>query len=195
MTIPADILRAVSCSMSRKVERYVLCGVQVTPKKDGVVLCATNGCVLIAAYVEGSHDFDSSFIIPAKLIAYLGRSRAPVTLTFRDGCVHLALDGVTFSSKPVDGNYPNWKTVVKIQGELTRAMPSGISQKVTDILYGSLRALGKSTEITDVHRDGQNEMGAHYLSLSKDVFACFMPVRSGFGGEAQKFVLPEWVDY
>lgn len=196
MNIPVNIFRCVAAAMSKDSSRYILNGIEVTPKKDGVVLCATDAAILIAAYVEGYFGIEESFIIPAHLVNYITSNAKILELAYVENRVILETGKTKFSALKVDGNYPAWRKIMKPSVYLIEHIPNGLSQQVIDAIFRAQAALGlprKDRGIHSVHCEGDKLKGAHYMQLEKNVVVCFMPTRKALD-DAAKFVWPEWAE-
>jgi len=194
MNIPVNIFRAVASAMSKDLTRYVLNGIEVVPKKDGVVLCATDGYILIFALIEGEHNFKDPFIIPAHLVKYI---RLNTALAIYDAGTSVCLDtGKTeFKSVKVDGNFPAWRLMMKPKSELVPSMPTGLGWQVMETIIKAQVALGVPKGHRGIHQvfgEQGSPAGVRYMQLGDNIVTCFMPTRKA-AEDAGSFNWPEWV--
>lgn len=195
MNIPVNVFRAVASAISKDPTRYVLNGIEVAPKKDGVVLCATNGHILIFALVEGEHNFKDPFIIPSYLANYIGSKTDLLSVELMEETVFLKTRITQFGATVVDGNFPAWRTMMRPKAELAPSMPSGFSPIVTDVIYKAQKALGIPRSHHGIHKvfgERGEPAGVRYMQLGDNIVTCFMPTRKA-AEDAGSFNWPEWV--
>ena len=193
MNIPVNIFLCVATAMSKDTTRYILNGIEVTPKKNGVTLCATNGMVIIAGYVGGENKIENPFIIPAHLVNYITAKTKMLEMGIANKTVSLNTGFTDFRATVIDGNYPNWRKTIKPTGDLIEHMPKGMSRQVLDVIFKAQAALEiKNRGISDVYcEDDRSNIGTHYMKLADDVVCAFAPLR-GNSDDVRKFVWPDW---
>ena len=129
--IDAKALKAVSRIAPGFDIRYYLCGVCVEATQDSTTVVATDGHRVMAAQHKAKNDTkeDVRFIIPKEIVAMLTAGKRPESAR----SIELEKQGDKWSAglppvnefqaqfKPVAGNYPNWRSVVR------NATKSGVS--------------------------------------------------------------------
>jgi DNA polymerase-3 subunit beta len=110
---------AVSPAQSDDPSRYILAGVYISQQKNVTDFVATDGRRLHYVESKGDAEQTSSLIMPsesvAKLCALLGdKGKVTFSRDARNVSFSIERDGgnISFRSKIVEGNYPNWQQVV-----------------------------------------------------------------------------------
>lgn len=128
----ADMLERVQFAQSTDANRFVLNGVFFDIARSAMILVATDGRRLAKCQTLLGGDLEpQSFILPAKAVADLGRllnehgdvilrvgantsDQSVKVVSWRVDVPEKAsgILGMTFVSKVVEGNYPNWRQVI-----------------------------------------------------------------------------------
>lgn len=196
MIIPYQTLKLVSYAASRDECRYVICGVRIEPRGvNHLVLAATNGRLAIAAFeMCKDHGLKEGITIPTELInaVRFWKKNVKGQLVGIDllpkNRVELTGGKFGVTGTLIDGNYPNWRHVVKPKEPLQKQMPGGIGAPVLEVIFKAQTAYRKRSDcrIADVY--GCDPLGVHYMQLTDDSFVAFMPMR----GEEKQFKYPDW---
>ncbi|MEE9444681.1 MAG: DNA polymerase III subunit beta [Cocleimonas sp.] len=116
-----SLMEKVSFSMANQDVRYYLNGLLLEFSGDKIAAVSTDGHRLaISEYkaLEGtSNDTDLKIIVPRKGILELSRlldasSELPVTLQISDNHIRVNKDNIRFTSKLIDGKYPDYKAAI-----------------------------------------------------------------------------------
>lgn len=198
MNLPYKTLKMVACAASDDEIRYILNGVHIEPySSDELVIVATNGRVLIAAFEKcEQHGLTEEITIPADLIrrVKIRRTTTHVEVNLLPNCrVEVCGDEYGYTGRLINGNYPVWRKVTRPTKPLVKSMPEAIGFPVLNIIQSAWVASGvkkKDASVHDVY--AAEEHGVHYMQLTENAFLCFMPMRYRDGSEPQKFIIPEW---
>lgn len=129
LTVNSRLLKAVSLCVSTEEVRYYLNGVyfEKHPTKPGVIMVATDGHTLLAAYDETAELADNmvSCIMPidkgllskltpksgefSRRVEFDGKSVRVLTV-YREGDEPELITAA--ASKPIDGTFPDWRLVM-----------------------------------------------------------------------------------
>ena len=113
----ARALKRTAYAQSFDKSRYVLNGVlfQIKGKEGAITLVATDGRRL-AKYDAGiTTEVEGEFILPTEACGEVARmlgDAGEVNITFTDGNAVAFAAGITFVTKLVEGNFPNYKQVI-----------------------------------------------------------------------------------
>ncbi|WP_018290597.1 DNA polymerase III subunit beta [Verrucomicrobium sp. 3C] len=120
------LLRRTSYAMSSDETRYVLNGVLFCWKEENLTVVATDGkrLALMRSPVSGRTEEEIQGIVPARavteLLRILGEEERKVTAWVEPSRLLLQSGEILFSSKLVDGKYPNYRA----------AIPEGAPEKI-----------------------------------------------------------------
>lgn len=140
----ASQLEAVSDAQSDDETRYILNGVYINATKDGVTFVATDGrrLHLIRQKTEGA--ITGSLILPAHGVSTLTsllKSGANATLTLEAKRVYVVIDredgAIHFTSKVVEGNYPNYRQVIPKVEQSVNVARAQLSEAVHRVALAS----------------------------------------------------------
>lgn len=115
------LLERVSFSMANQDVRYYLNGMLLELSHKNIVAVTTDGHRLaISEYsntVENSTEFKHKIIVPRKGILELTRlldssCELPVTLQISDNHIRVNKDHIRFTSKLIDGKYPDYQAAI-----------------------------------------------------------------------------------
>lgn len=145
-----SMLRMTSYAVSIGDGRYILEGV-LFELKDAFRLVATNGrriCIAELESIPGSTGIlpasgeGHQFILPTKAAKELSRLLADtedsVAISFSESHASFALGDILLTSKPLDGNYPNWHAPI----------PAETKERVTFNRQELLDAVGRAAIMT-----------------------------------------------
>ena len=114
------LLEKVSFSMANQDVRYYLNGLLLELTKDKILAASTDGHRL--AVSESANDSNNEqetlkIIVPRKGILELSRlldstCELPVTLQISDNHIRVYKDGIRFTSKLIDGKYPDYQAAI-----------------------------------------------------------------------------------
>jgi len=192
LTIPTNLLRAVSMACSKDSSRFILQNVQVNFRKNRIVLAATDGRLLMAAVVETKWNelCGESFLIPASLIRYI-KNVEEVTIEVDEDYVFLRdvdREGLSVSRKTVTGTYPNWKGVVP-RGDL-KEHSCPVSRAVSDVLFSAMSVFKhKQNQVLEGYSVDGDHMAPHVCHIDDNMFALYMPCRY----DDRKMEIPGWL--
>lgn len=198
ITIPWNILRALLQATSKDRTRYILQGIQVEPKSEKeVVLIATDGRILCAALIEADHSLEvgKSFIIPSELLKRCTLFRSPKDIAISKNGNAITLSdpktsrGLQISMEQIDGNYPNWRPVVKPSGILKPGTVDFFSCQITQTVLDIVR-LARGKKNATIETFCGDRKAPHFVHVLENMFIVFMPIRS----EKETFSVPSWAD-
>ncbi len=112
------IIEKTSFAMAFQDVRYYLNGLLFEINHDGIRSVATDGHRLAVSSFSQAIDIDEEkkIIIPRKAIIEISRllqdSDEEIEVSIGENFIRLTMDGVVFTSKLVDGQYPNYQTVI-----------------------------------------------------------------------------------
>lgn len=125
-TIPQNSLKSLidktSFAMAQQDVRYYLNGILVELSTGLIKLVATDGHRLaLSEYkVDIELEVDKQIIIPRKgvmeLAKLLGTSDSPVKLTLSQNHIKVETDKLSFTSKLIDGKFPDYNRVIPVDG-------------------------------------------------------------------------------
>lgn len=115
-----NLLNQTSYSMAQHDVRYYLNGMLLTTTPDKITTVATDGHRLACcslALQNSDRNNDISIIIPRKGISELSRllqidSKTPITLQLSQNHIRLQKDNIRFTSKLIDGKYPDYQATI-----------------------------------------------------------------------------------
>src|SRR5690625_498281 len=105
-----DQLKRVATAMSKEEARYYLNGVAMQTKDDGLVLVATDGHRLVTETIEGSPV--PPIIIPSKAVNEISKIKGSAKYKVNDRIISVESDNVVYSSKLIEGMFPDWERVI-----------------------------------------------------------------------------------
>lgn len=197
--LPWRHLKAVNAASSTDTTRYSLCGVQVEVRsKNEVLLVATNGIAIIVSCVKSEHNAEKgdTFIIPSELIRRIEPTQVEeVVIKVSSGermkrRITVAEPQAIHSSAPeIDGNYPNWRQVVKIPGDFKIGLTCGISTQITDIIFKAMRQMKVNQRLLPYENE---KLGVHFCMITDDMACGFMPLRNS-DSKKETFIIPEYM--
>lgn len=126
--IPAEqfhrAIKATVYATDNESSRYALGGVrlEVVPTEDGAkqFWVATDGRRLSVAETENDQAVDeSNKTIPARVVSVassMASGYGSVAIEANDKEVRIVLDGCVVTGRLIDGNFPDWRTVVGVAG-------------------------------------------------------------------------------
>lgn len=178
LSIPTNILKAVSLFASKEETRYYLNGVCVEAEQDAIRLIATDGHRLFTARIdcENLESFEA-FIIPSDAIkrALTGNKDESVELAIKP----YSLASVSFA--PIEGSFPDWR----------RVAPSEVSGVPSQLNTEYFADFGKAAKFLNGGRKafaGQGVFIAHngtapcVVTFQRDdCIGLLMPMRSAVG--------------
>ena len=117
-----DLFDSTAFAMAQQDVRYYLNGMLVELSTDNIKLVATDGHRL--ALSEYPTDIgistDKQIIIPRKGVMELSRllenSDSPAEITLSKNHIRIKTDAFTFTSKLIDGKFPEYKRVIPVDG-------------------------------------------------------------------------------
>jgi DNA polymerase-3 subunit beta len=125
-SIPQKALKSLidktSFAMAQQDVRYYLNGILVELSTGLIKLVATDGHRLaLSEYkVNIELDIDKQIIIPRKGVMELARlldvSDSPVRLTLSQNHIKVVTDKISFTSKLIDGKFPDYNRVIPVDG-------------------------------------------------------------------------------
>lgn len=190
VTIPRQILSAVSRFKAKNDIRHYLNGVKVEAYANVAYVVATDGCALCAGKVERAEHWEmqgqGETIIPGELVEKIkakGNNGLPLVLSVSDsGEITLTDCGTKTTAQAIDGSFPDWRRVIprNPSGEAANFNPEYLM-----LCYKASQDLGKKLGYFDFAQNGQS---AALANLRDDVLAVVMPMRG------EPATLPEWVD-
>ena len=115
-----SLLEKVSFSMANQDVRYYLNGLLLEFTGNKILAVSTDGHRLaVSEYISEDNNFAEDFkiIVPRKGILELSRlldssSELEVTLQISDNHIRVAKDGIRFTSKLIDGKYPDYQAAI-----------------------------------------------------------------------------------
>jgi DNA polymerase-3 subunit beta len=124
-----DTVSRVSRAASRDESRPVLTGILVRFEADRLVMAATDSYRLSVkeTALEGQ-SLELEAIIPARALGELGRvagGSESVRLGVQENQVVFAVDGVTLTTRRIDGQFPNYRQLLPEAFEHELALPRG----------------------------------------------------------------------
>lgn len=194
MNIPYKTLKAVSAAISKDESRYVLNGIEVMPRSNGIVLAATNGHVLIASYIEDQkHGIEKSFIFPRELLEMIKKPvEETVSICYSGNKITFEnSNGIEISASPIDGIFPNWRKALNPDSPLVRCGVGAITETNAKVIFSAMRAINpgnKHNALSNTFSDGQ-PTSARFVSLDENTFAMYAPCRYN---ENREFAWPGW---
>lgn len=192
-----NLLKFINTAAGKEETRPYLKGVFVEVSKDRVHLTATNGYILLSAFIEAPTEMEEEestrFIIPSKAIEQIKAKRdCSLEIKYNKGAdiIELVNSDSTQLVKPVEGTYPDWRRVIPHkpnEGEL------GIYDNFNWEYLAMIQKAAKHicTRKKFITIGGYESGQAHYISIPSDhkVFGVIMPMR----GECTVTDKPEWV--
>ncbi|MCV2525110.1 MAG: DNA polymerase III subunit beta [Candidatus Lightella neohaematopini] len=160
-TLPSNILlNALSCtyfSMAKQDIRYYLNGMLFKISSSNMYIVSTNGHRLSICKININFNVsDISVIIPRngvlELIKLLNKYKCLINIFFNDDSISLSISNYIFTSKLIDGTFPNFISVIpknidiKISLEL-KELKNALSRIITiinDKSYGIKLIINKS---------------------------------------------------
>ena len=118
------LIEKVSFSMANQDVRYFLNGMLLDFQGTNLFAVATDGHRLAISKYTDSHDYDKEFyekiIIPRKSVLELSRlldsnSQLPLTLQTSENHIRIKKDNFRFTSKLIDGKYPDYQTAIPVK--------------------------------------------------------------------------------
>lgn len=113
------LLEKVSFSMANQDVRYYLNGLLLEFTSNKILAVSTDGHRLaVSEYISDDNVSDDlKIIVPRKGILELARlldstSELPVTLQISDNHIRVQKDGIRFTSKLIDGKYPDYQAAI-----------------------------------------------------------------------------------
>ena len=116
-----QLMEKISFSMANQDVRYYLNGLLLQFSGNKISAVSTDGHRLaISEYIspdDSKSDTDLKIIVPRKGILELSRllditSELPVTLQISDNHIRVNKDNIRFTSKLIDGNYPDYNAAI-----------------------------------------------------------------------------------
>ena len=125
-SIPQNQLKALfdntAFAMAQQDVRYYLNGILVEISPDLIKLVATDGHRLALSEFKSdiSISSDKQIIIPRKAVIELSRlldnSESPAKITLSQNHIRVETNGLVFTSKLIDGKFPDYKRVIPVDG-------------------------------------------------------------------------------
>ncbi len=118
------IIEKVSFSMAVNDVRFFLNGMLLDIKNEKVAGVTTDGHRLSATYLTlpESTEMERQIIIPRKaideLLKLVENESAPLHLELSDNHLRVELGGITFTTKLIDGKFPDYRRVIPELGDL-----------------------------------------------------------------------------
>ena len=120
------LLESVSFSMANQDVRYYLNGLLLEFSDDKILAVSTDGHRLaVSEYNSEEDSLDSlKIIVPRKGILELSRlldsaSESEVTLQLSDNHIRIQKEGIRFTSKLIDGKYPDYQAAIPSNSKFT----------------------------------------------------------------------------
>lgn len=127
VTVPESMLKTLMdrthFAMAHQDVRYYLNGLLLVIRQDRLRCVATDGhrLALSDAYVDLQIETPIQAIVPRKavteLVRLLGTSDAEITLQLSDKHLRLQLPGLSFTTKLIDGRFPDYERVIPTDPE------------------------------------------------------------------------------
>ncbi len=117
-----QLIDKTAFAMAQQDVRYYLNGMLLELKPDGVKLVATDGHRLALSEYEGSLGVTGNrqLIIPRKgvmeLARLLGTGDEAARISLGQNHIRVQADGIVFTSKLIDGKFPDYNRVIPIDG-------------------------------------------------------------------------------
>ena len=120
------LLEKVSFSMANQDVRYYLNGMLLDISEKEILAVTTDGHRLAISKISdidnSANDCDQKIIVPRKGILELTRlldstSELPVTLQISDNHIRINKDHIRFTSKLIDGKYPDYQAAIPNKAE------------------------------------------------------------------------------
>lgn len=187
--IERNILAAALACAAKKDARYYLNGVLIEPLASGFCAVATDGKILFAGQGRSGDTPTKPIIIPrdACEVALKTKQKVMICEEKDDGTYTLA-DSVLF--KPVDGTFPNWRSVIpRAEGDPNpRFAP--IAPGVLSTLAKSAKEIGiKDDHISPVIPD---DLARTALFVQEDCLWAVAPLKVNSDAMENACRLPGW---
>jgi DNA polymerase-3 subunit beta len=176
-----NLLRKAQFAMAQQDVRYFLNGMLFEVSHDLFRVVATDGHRLAMSSLEKHFDHapDKQFIVPRKAIIELVRligteDTQPIKITFGENHIRFEMSDYTFTSKLLEGKYPDYsrvippqgKNILKTQRELLKNALTRASILCNDqfrgvriqLKPGSLHVTANNPE----HEEASDEIEVHY---------------------------------
>lgn len=124
--VPQDQLKKLfdntAFAMAQQDVRYYLNGILVELSADKIKLVATDGHRLALSEYQTAIGIssDKQIIIPRKGVIELSRllenSESPAEITLSQNHIRIKTDSLTFTSKLIDGKFPEYRRVIPVDG-------------------------------------------------------------------------------
>ena len=120
-----DLFDNTSFAMAQQDVRYYLNGILMELSPGKIKLVATDGhrLALSACEVESGIQEEKQIIIPRKAVLELSRlldsSDSPVQCILSQNHFRLKTDSLTFTTKLIDGKFPDYQRVIPVDGNKT----------------------------------------------------------------------------
>jgi DNA polymerase III beta subunit, central domain len=179
-TINLNLRQIVALSKyiaSTEETRYYLNGVNLTVKGGQAIAVATDGHKL-AAVRMGVEDetADIGFLIPNAFLAnfkFKKSTPSDIDATLTEDNISIAFCGQTYSSRPIDGTFPDWRHV----------LPKGgydvVHSHFDPDIVNDFRLLARALDIPKPEI-APNDSGPAYVRFGaeNDIIGVIMPMRS-----------------
>jgi DNA polymerase-3 subunit beta len=184
ISLPQSALKALldetSFAMASQDVRYYLNGLLLEREQNNLRAVATDGHRLALGSLTVANEVaeKNSVIVPRKAILELGRllndSEDEVTLAFSKQQIKVELPDIHFTSKLIDGQFPNYERVIPIGGdkevladrdELKQALSRAAilaSDKHRSVRISLAPELLKATVINQEQESAEEELGVEY---------------------------------
>lgn len=194
LTIPVDMLRAVSYAAPSKDIRYHLNGVLVEVRNKHLTLVATDGHRLHAGYCGDVSAPDLRLSIPIGTVTTALRTCRNVdkTLALVDlGDEGRRLGDVLF--RPVDGRFPDWRQIVPRRTDDAQHLPVLSGEYVADVQKAAAALGGKKTPGLMAWSTNDGSGALLKVDASANFIAVVMGIRRDRCGEhMNEGIAPSW---
>lgn len=178
MQIPREELRGAMgyamAAASTDPNRYMLNGIAIDPAEDNLNVVGTDGRRLQMSTIEmGEHvPLEKTVVLGAHTVATMRASLSDsaeevVSVSGDGGSIQLALSNAVFSSRLLDGSYPNYKMVIPEPSSFKACMTCD-SKELTQAIVRSQAILTKRVNgdgaVTISPSDGRITISAKSLS-------------------------------
>lgn len=199
MIINMKLLAATAAFASTEETRYYLCGVLLEVTPSGVAYVATDGHRMIVSHKTTDDAQSCDWTGPAQIIvpfADCKRLKLSKRAAVEDADLKVNADGsctfthrdLTWSFKPIDGTFPDWRQVLPSDSE-------GKAQSFWNYRYAvSFSEFAEKMEFGQaqiIQRDGSSPMPVIFSQADCNSFGILMPVRRATDATWSR---PAWID-
>lgn len=187
--IERNILAAALACAAKKDIRSYLNGVFIEPLASGFCVVATDGVILFAGLSSNADTPTKPIIIPRDACeAALKTKRKSMVCEEKDDGTYGLADSILF--KPVDGTFPNWRSVIPRAEKGLAPMFAPIAPGVLSTLAKSAKELGiKDNHISPVIPD---DLSRTALFVNGDCLWAVAPLKVNSDAMENACRLPGW---